>query len=135
MDEKEQSKAIPFIVKNDWVTNTTCGAYNGYVAIPPTNKYYGKRQEEINETISIHGEVSYSEYVTNRTHTVNGHRKIKPERVGAITALLNNIEIISKDTKIPSDWFIIGFDTLHDGDNKRNWNKSAVIKEKVKLNL
>ena len=39
-----KDKAVAFIRLNGWFESTLVGhgAYNGYVAVPPTNKYHGK---------------------------------------------------------------------------------------------
>lgn len=38
-----------------------------------------------------------------------------------------------KQQEIPDDWFILGFDTIHWGDNKENWNEERVKQETLDL--
>lgn len=131
-------KVIPFIVNiapyfPEGFEN--CGEANGYVAIPPTNKYYGLPYytPEV-ESLSVHGGITFAEFVTNGKTTCSGLREFKPEFVGKrIFARKELLFLDDKQKEIPDDWFILGFDTIHWGDNKENWNKERVKQETLDL--
>ena len=113
-------KSIAFIRSNVWNPRygASCGTHNGYVAIPPTNKYYNMSLDELNEEVGVHGGVTWFETAANSLN------------------ILVEAECISADTKISEigdDWKIVGFDTMHWGDNNILWNKTAVIKETLDL--
>lgn len=94
------------------------GTHNGYVAIPPMNKYYNMPFEELEEKIDVHGGVTWLETAVNSLD------------------ILMDAERISTDTKISEigdDWKIVGFDTMHWGDNSTIWDKKAVIQETLDL--
>lgn len=133
-------KVIPFIVN---ITPyfpegfENCGVANGYVAIPPTNKYYGLPYDtpEV-ESLSVHGGITFAEFVTNGKTTCSGLREFKPDYVGKRNAILDRKELLfleDKQQEIPDDWFILGFDTIHWGDNKENWNEERVKQETLDL--
>ena len=52
-----ESKAVAFIISNEWANSPIYGTHNGYVAVPPTNKYHGKsywdKESVIQETKSL----------------------------------------------------------------------------------
>lgn len=133
-------KVIPFIVNiapyfPEGFEN--CGVANGYVAIPPTNKYYGLPyyNPEV-ESLSVHGGITFAEFVTNGKTTCSGQREFKPDYVGKRNAILDRKELLfleDKQQEIPDDWFILGFDTMHWGDNKENWNEERVKQETLDL--
>lgn len=138
--EFEKMKVIPFIVN---ITPyfpegfENCGVANGYVAIPPTNKYYGLPYDtpEV-ESLSVHGGITFAEFVTNGKTTCSGLREFKPDYVGKRNAILDRKELLfleDKQQEIPDDWFILGFDTIHWGDNKENWNEERVKQETLDL--
>ena len=113
-------KSVAFIRSNGWFKNDIYpyGTHNGYVAIPPTNKYYSMSLDELGEEVGVHGGVTWFETATN---SIN---------------ILAEAEFISTDTKISEigdDWKIVGFDTMHWGDNGIIWNKKAVIQETLEL--
>lgn len=113
-------KSVAFIRSNGWFKNDIYlhGTHNGYVAIPPTNKYYNMSLDELNEEVGVHGGVTWFETAAN---SIN---------------ILMEAERISTDTKISEigdDWKIVGFNTMHWGDNSTIWNKKAVIKETLNL--
>jgi hypothetical protein len=119
-------KAIAFIISNNWFDKnlnreefSSCfnlydhGDSNGYVAIPPTNKYYGKDYREIDGLIKIHGGLTFS----------------------GSTDLLNfdNVEFCSYEGELPNGLWVFGFDTFHLDDNSIVWNKDACKKEAIEL--
>ena len=63
-------------------------------------------------------------------------REFKPDYVGKRNAILDRKELLfleDKQQEIPDDWFILGFDTIHWGDNKENWNEERVKQETLDL--
>lgn len=46
-----ENKAVAFIKSNEWFKSTMVehGTHNGYVAVPPANKYYGMSYSDIDE--------------------------------------------------------------------------------------
>jgi len=134
-------KVIPFIINNADLLSEggfkDCGAANGYVAIPPTNKYYGLPYDSSEvESLSVHGGVTYAEFVVLKDTVCNGLRKVKPEFIGTRNMLLTGNELRflgEKSQEIPDDWFILGFDTFHWGDNIDIWNEERVIQETLDL--
>lgn len=112
---KLYTKSIAFIKPTHYVT---LGEYNGYVAIPPSNKYYKYCYTDYEDIpIKVHGGVTFGQLNTDE-----------------LKDWLSDIEIITPNiTEIPKGWYIIGFDTLHYGDTPINWNKENVIKETLQL--
>ena len=113
-------KSIAFIRSNVWNPRygASCGTHNGYVAIPPTNKYYNMSLDELNEEVGVHGGVTWFETAANSLN------------------ILVEAECISADTKISEigdDWKIVGFDTMHYNDNPETCNREYVIQETLEL--
>lgn len=106
------------------------GTHNGYVAVPPENKYHGRSYEDMDE-FDVHGGITFSEPATY-PDVMNG-REIKQEYIGKRNKLLEKAEFISDNTEIGDDWWIFGFDTVHFGDNKYDWDRQAVIDETLSL--
>lgn len=138
--EFEKMKVIPFIINNAHLFTKGfehCGEANGYVAIPPTNKYYGLPYDSPEvESLSVHGGITFSEFVTLKNTTCNGVHRVKPELVGRRNPLLTENELCflgDKPIEIPDDWFILGFDTCHLGDNKNKWDEDRVAEETYDL--
>ena len=106
---------VALIVPNDWFNSSIPrhGEYNGYVAVPPTNRYHGKSWAEMDEYVDVHGGMTFSE--------------------PAYKPFTNEVEFITDNTEIGDDWWIFGFDTLHPYDNGQNWNRDAVIEETLRL--
>lgn len=125
-----KDKAVAFVKSNEWFKSefTEHGACNGYVAVPPTNKYHGKSYWDI-EDINVHGGITFSEPVINGEKSFMSERQYSPERVGKRNLVLDNAEFITDNTEIGDDWWIFGFDTFHFGDNEYNWDKKAVMQE------
>lgn len=84
------------------------GAGNGYVAVPPTHPLYGKNDCEIYEEncIRVAGEISFA-----------ANAEAVRKRLGCVP------------DSIPSDWWIIGFDTACTCMATKNWPMARVIKE------
>lgn len=61
------------------------GTHNGYVAIPPENRYHGRSWEDMEE-INVHGGITFSEPVTY-PDKMNG-REIRGKYVGKRNKLL-----------------------------------------------
>lgn len=122
-------KTVAFIKSNDWMKDVKFphGTHNGYVAVPPTNKYHGKRYDDVD--VEVHGGLTFSEPATFREYTCGSGRKLKPEHVGKKIPILDGCEFISPNTKIGNDWWIFGFDTVHYGDNPHDCDKEYVIRE------
>lgn len=102
------------------------GTHNGYVAVPPQNKYHGKSINDM-EDIEVHGGVTFSEPATY-PEVMNG-RKINEKYVGKRNAILEQAVFITENTEVGDDWWIFGFDTSHCDDNKYDWDERAVIEE------
>lgn len=129
-----KEKAVAFVRSNKWFESTLIehGTHNGYVAVPPTNKYHGKTYFDM-EDIPVHGGITFSEPVTNSEKSFMSKREYKPENVGKRSIILENVEFITDNTNIGDDWWIFGFDTFHHGDNRYNWDKQAVVQETMHL--
>lgn len=108
------------------------GTHNGYVAVPPDNKYYGMSYLDIDD-IDVHGGITFSEPVINGEESFGSKRKYNPKYVGKRNPILDNVEFITNNTEIGNDWWIFGFDTFHHGDDEYNWDKQSVIQETMCL--
>lgn len=106
------------------------GTHNGYVVVPPENKYYGKGMNELND-IAVHGGITFSEPVTY-PDKLNG-REIREKYIGKRNCIFKDAEFITNNTEVGDDWWIFGFDTAHLGDNKYNWDRQAVIEETLSM--
>lgn len=60
-------------------------------------------------------------------------RKLKPECVGMKMPLLNAVEYLTEEKDIPDDWWILGFDTCHFGDDEMIWDRPNVERETLSL--
>lgn len=107
------------------------GTHNGYVAVPPENRYHGRSWEDMDEEINVHGGITFSEPVTYPDKM--NDREIREEYIGKRNAILEKAEFITENTEIGDDWWIFGFDTAHWGDNKYDWDRQAVIDETLSL--
>ena len=133
-----ENKLVAFIVSTSWMDKRIDlsgyefehGTHNGYVAVPPENKYHGMDQNDVND-IHVHGGITFSEPATC-PDKMNG-MEIKKEYVGKRNKLLEKAEFITDNTGIGDDWWIFGFDTAHWGDNKYNWDRQAVIEETLSM--
>lgn len=88
------------------------GTHNGYVAVPPENRYHGRSWEDMEE-INVHGGITFSEPVTYPDKM--NDREIREEYIGKRNAILKKAEFITENTEIGDDWWIFGFDTVHIG--------------------
>lgn len=123
-------KVVAFIKSNEWFKSTLVGhgTHNGYVAVPPTNKYHGKSYLDV-EGIDVHGGITFSEPVINGEESFGSRRKYNSKYIGKKNPILDDVEFITDNTEVGDDWWIFGFDTFHYNDNEYNWNKQAVIQE------
>ena len=125
-------KSVAFIRSNDWFSATMHGTHNGYVAIPPTNKFYNMTIEQLEDSLLVHGGITFFEPVIYREKSRCGF-VTKPELIGRRNRILEKAEFITDDTEIGDDWKILGFDTFHYGDDEENWYKERVIFETLFL--
>ena len=100
------------------------------VAVPPGNKYHGRNINDM-EYFDVHGGITLSEPATY-PDVMNG-MEIKKEYVGKRNKLLEKAEFITDNTGIGDDWWIFGFDTVHWGNNKYNWDRQALIEETLSM--
>ena len=85
------------------------GYANGYVAVPPEHPFHGKHYDEVNETVNVHGGLTFAEKAGD-----------------CISCMADCGEAINFDSfdEIPKDYWVFGFDTMHWGDDEtldRNW--------------
>lgn len=133
-----ENKLVAFIVSTAWmdkgidlsVYKFEHGTHNGYVAVPPENKYHGKNIKDM-EDFEVHGGITLAEPAIY-PDKMNG-MGIRQEYIGKRNNLLEKAEFITGNTEIGDDWWIFGFDTAHLGDNKYNWDKQAVIEETLSM--
>ncbi len=128
-----KTKAIAFITVTPLVSGRfERGTHNGYVAVPPTNKYHGKHWnfEDI-EKLDVHGGITFSDPVI--TPDIRYGLRVNPKYAGKRSPILKDAEYITAKKNIPDDWWILGFDTCHFGDNPGTWNRKAVIEETLRL--
>lgn len=79
---------------------------NGYVLLPPDHLYYNIDYDDI--PVDVYGGLTFSNYVSE-------------------SGFKHKI-----DEKYHNYW-CIGFDTAHSGDNSFNWPKERVLEETIKL--
>ena len=133
-----ENKLVAFITSNSFLNKRKGmpayffdnGTHNGYVVVPPENKYHAKNMNEWND-IAVHGGISFSEPVTY-PDTWNG-KKVREQFVGKRNLIFNDAEFITENTEVGDDWWIFGFDTAHFCDNKYNWDRQAVIEETLSM--
>ncbi len=75
---------------------------NGYVVIPDGNKFHGMHYDEINNSVDVHYGLTFSELVDEEIKNTWG---------------LDDSDLGS---------WIVGFDTLHHGDDINKWPMEAV---------
>lgn len=131
----ESRKAVAFIRSNnwrEWPSFISHGEANGYVAVPPGNRYHGKHYDDI-EDIDVHGGLTYSEpaYFADE---LDAEPYDKEEYVGKMNPIFDNAEFIDGCLEdIGDDWWVFGFDTFHFFDNPETWDRAAVIRETMYL--
>ena len=127
-------KAVGFIVPNQWLCRVMdFGHSNGYVAVSPDSLVHGKHYDLL-ENILVHGGLTFSEPVIYKERTFGSDSLIRPEYVGRRNFLLDlAIEVSGNLSDIEDDWWIVGFDTCHYGDNSENWSEDRVIEEVKRL--
>ena len=101
-----------FIRKIDWVYSREHGYGNGYVCIPSNHPLYGiKWNDKKTLSLNVHGGITFSKSA-------------------------NRIDFIPKDIKEKiegKNYWVLGFDTVHFGDNQEKWTEKAVKKETLYL--
>lgn len=108
--------------------------YNGYVAIPPEHPCFrGNYFEKPVCDLDVHGGITCSEPVCYEEITFMSQRRVKPEYIGTRSALLDTAEYLTEEKDIPDDWWILGFDTCHFGDDEMIWNRPNVASETLRL--
>ena len=86
-----------------------CGYANGYVAVPPEHPFHGLHYDDANDTIDIHGGLTFS---SSKSDIKN------PEWEDCECIGFNSFD------EIPDNYWVFGFDTLHFGDDEyldRDW--------------
>lgn len=86
-----------------------CGYANGYVAVPPEHPFHGLHYDDANDTIDIHGGLTFS---SSKSDIKN------PEWENSECIGFNSFD------EIPDNYWVFGFDTLHFGDDEyldRDW--------------
>lgn len=112
-------KCLTFVLTSPWkrrFTDTSLepllafeyGWGNGYVAIPPNHPGWGKDWETTSPYLDVHGGVT----LCGKFH--EPWRKIEGEVI---------------PEEITKDWWIVGFDTGHWGDNEHDQNEAFVRNE------
>lgn len=122
-----------FIKANPNAELFECGQYNGYVAVPPTNKHFGKDWMDL-YCVGVHGGVTFSEPVCDsflKEEMSELGVDVTKERNG----ILEGAMFLDGVQDVPDDWWIIGFDTCHCDDTPQKWTKEAVIAEVRNLNV
>lgn len=85
-----------------------CGHSNGYIAVPKDHPWYGKDYDDIDA--DVHGGLTFSNHMSDLTRT---------RAVG---------ELPGSD-----DYWVVGFDTCHYGDNEYNCDLNYVLSEVERL--
>jgi hypothetical protein len=105
------------------------GYGNGYVAIPPDHPYYGMDESNKDlDWIQVHGGITYGSSIIDtygeyapmlqEAESVFG-RFTDPEEKRTVGPLI----------EIPKDYWLIGFDTCHGRDNRKNWDRDRLAEE------
>jgi hypothetical protein len=125
-------KLIAFITPTP-ATMFSHGTHNGYVAVPPEHPLHGKDMfdEAVDDALDVHGGITLSDAVIMPSE--NNGIKVNPKYVGKRHPLLNRAEYLTEEKDIPDDWWILGFDTCHYGDNEMIWNRPNVASETLHL--
>lgn len=100
-----------FVVENTyWLTRGfySFGWGNGYVLVPKEHPFFRKLEGDID--VSVHGGITYADEVTKET--------------------IERIEALGPEDE---GMWMIGFDTVHSGDNLEKWPKEAVEEETNRL--
>lgn len=122
---------ILFIAKSPLAGEVECGAYNGYVAVPPTSKFYGAWEMDLLD-IDVHGGVTFAESAYDDAPYEETNAP-GVDTASSKCEVLKRAIFLDGAKDVPDDWWIIGFDTCHFGDTHEKWDKEAVIKETRRL--
>lgn len=92
-------------------TELLFGTHNGYVILdrnhPISGMYYGDIDEKYD--IEVHGEITFSNRLSTFKHS---------------TDFSETPELLDYQ-----DYWVLGFDTQHAGDNAEKWNAESTLKE------
>ncbi|MCD8206480.1 MAG: hypothetical protein LUD72_00930 [Bacteroidales bacterium] len=122
----KEVKPIAFITQVPRPLSYGGVAYNGYVAIPPSHPLHGADYYEDNRIadFDVHGGITWSAGATREDEA--GRREWQ--------GMVKDGEPIEGEMEdIGDDWWVLGFDTMHLGDNAVRWNREAVAKETLRL--
>lgn len=109
------------------------GTHNGYVAVPPENKYHGKHYMDIGDEISVHGGLTFSEPMTYGEKSFRSCLTINEKYRGTRNIIADHAEYLTEHTEIGDDWFVFGFDTFHVEDTPFDCDRNYVAKETLSL--
>lgn len=123
-----KTKRLIVKAEHDYPSGWGCG----YVAVPPEHPLHGIVYTDTRfPNIIVHGGVTFTEPCVYGDRTATSGREIVPRMVGKRCWQLRNGELL--DGEIPVDWWLIGFDTCHAGDNANNWPRERVVDEVTEL--
>lgn len=132
--------------KTDFLSGTSHGWGNGYVAVPKEHPFYGKKYDEYVKVKSIDNIKNNEAYIPIFLNLMEKD-KIENKLIrldvlidvhGGITLSKPYTECnwLSWDEKPeddPNNWWVFGFDTTHVDDNLDNWPKSRVEGETLRF--
>ncbi len=117
---KQDEKCIPFLCKdrNDEFRESfkkmglesNIGYSNGYVAVPKSHPWYGKKYSEVENLVDVHGGLTFSGQLREGMEL-----------------------IIFTDDKLPDEYWAFGFDTMHAYDNLFNCDEDFCRSETIRL--
>lgn len=113
--KSNEPEPVAFIMPfpNLFLPENEHGIANGYVAVPPSNRYYGKTDEDITD-IRVHGGITLSRFARD-------------------FEIIYEHMLVGCFSDIQKDWWILGFDTGHCGDNPKKWGLYEVSEETYKF--
>lgn len=107
------------------------GEANGYVAVPPGNRFWGKHYDNV-DGIYVHGGLTFSEPAYFPTEVAA--KAYSWNRGAGGNPIFNDAEFIDGCMEdIGDDWWVFGFDTFHFSDSPEEWDRAAVIRETLDL--
>lgn len=118
------------VISNDWRYSALeevpdylkdafrAGYGNGYVILPKFHPWFGLHYNDI--PVEIHGGLTFSDKITEELIETWAKSKAREKE-------------LDKKLKANLGLWMIGFDTIHYGDNEENWPKEAVEEETKRL--